>query len=70
VPIETTTFERAVHLALFIVGGIAFAVGSLAVLERIGSSSSDRTIRGVHVAVAATAFAALALTELSFHLLH
>jgi hypothetical protein len=70
-PLETTTFERAIHLALFIVGGVAFAVGSLAVLERVASSSTDsRTISAVHIAVAVGVFVALALTEVVFHLLH
>ncbi len=68
-PLETTTFERAVHLALFVVGAIAFAVAALAVLERV-VGGERRAIRAVHVVPPIGAFVALAATELIFHLLH
>jgi hypothetical protein len=68
VHIETTTFERAIHLLLYVVGGVAFAVAALAVLERV-SGATERAIRLSHVSIAVGAFAALAVTELLFHLL-
>jgi hypothetical protein len=66
--LETTTFERAIHLALFVVGGVAFAIGALAALERI-LGGEERTIRLRYVAIAAVAFAALAAIEAMFHVL-
>lgn len=68
-PLETTTFERAVHLALFIAGALAFAIAALAVLERV-AGGERRVIRFTHVALAGALFGALAVTELVFHLLH
>ena len=66
--IETTTFERAIHLLLFVVGGLAFAVGGLAVLER-ATGAERQTIRIPHVAAAAGVFVALAVIEALFHVL-
>lgn len=68
-PLETTTFERAIHLALFVAGGIAFAVAALAVLERV-AGGERRAIRWVHVAIAVGCAVVLAATESVFHLLH
>jgi hypothetical protein len=67
--LETTTFERAIHLLLFVVGGLAFAVGALAVLERVAGGSEKRAISWRWVAAGAMAFAGLGLTEALFHLL-
>lgn len=66
--IETTTFERAIHLALFIAGGVAFAVAALALLERV-AGGSQRAIRFAYVIGAAGVFGALALVEALFHVL-
>lgn len=68
-PIETTTFERAIHLLLFVAGGLAFAVAALALLER-AMGGERRSIRGSHVVGSTAAFIAIALTEVAFHLMH
>jgi hypothetical protein len=67
--LETTTFERAVHLLLFVVGGIVFAAGALAILERVTGDSAERAIRWVYVAVAGAAFAVLVVIEVMFHVM-
>ena len=65
----TTALDRALHLALFVAGGIAFAVAALAVLERLGEREGRRVIRVPHVAMAIAAVAALAIAERLYHYL-
>ncbi len=65
----TTTFDRVLHLALFVAGGIAFAVSALALLERLTDRGGRRTIRLRHVAIPIAAFAAIGIAERVYHFL-
>ena len=70
VDLPTSTFDRALHLALFVVGGIAFAVSALALLERIGDREQKPVVRLPHVAIPIAAFAAIGIAERLYHFLH
>ena len=66
----TTTLDRALHLGLFVAGGIAFAVAALALLERLGDREGRRVVRLPHVAIPIAAVAALGIAERLYHFLH
>ena len=69
VGIVTTPFERALHLLLFVAGGVAFAVVALSVLERFGGRS-ERSIRPVYMAIPVAIVAALFVAERVYHAMH
>jgi hypothetical protein len=66
---HTTAFERALHLLLFLAGGLALAVFGLAVIERL-AGGDRRTIRIVHVAAAGALFAGFFVAERVYHAVH
>jgi hypothetical protein len=65
----TTPFERGLHLLLFVSGAAALGVTAIALLERL-SDGSRRTVRVVHVALAAVVFAAFFVAERVYHTVH
>jgi hypothetical protein len=64
----TTLFDRALHLVMFAVGGLAVGLVALAVLERL-SEGGRRTIRPRFIAIAAVVFILLLITERTYHAL-
>jgi hypothetical protein len=65
----TTPFERGLHLLLFISAAAAFGVTAIALLERL-SAGARRTVRLVHVALAAVVFVAFFIAERAYHAMH
>lgn len=65
----TTPFERALHFMLFISGGIGVGAVALAAIERL-SENTHRTVRAVHVVVAALVFGAFLAAERIYHGVH
>jgi hypothetical protein len=65
----TTSFERGLHLLLFVSGAAAFGVVAMALLERL-SEGARRTVRFVHVALAGVAFVAFFVAERIYHGVH
>ena len=65
--LQTTGFDRVLHLGLFICAGIAFAVAALAVLERFTGNDGKRTLRAIHVAIPVGAFLAFGIAERLYH---
>jgi hypothetical protein len=68
--IVTTTFERVLHLFLFLSAAVAFGVLGLAALERVLADGGRRTIQLGHVALAMAVFLALFIAERIYHLVH
>lgn len=66
----TTVFERALHFVLFASAGLAFAVGALAILDRMTTEGGERTIRRWHIVVAWSVFLVLFAAERIYHLTH
>ena len=65
----TTSFERGLHLLLFVSGAATFGIVALGLLERL-SEGSRRTIRFGHIALTAVVFAAFFVAERVYHSLH
>lgn len=65
----TTPFERALHLLLFVSGGVTVAAVALTALERL-SESTRRTVRPIHVVAAALLFGAFFAAERIYHGVH
>lgn len=68
--IVTTSFERVLHLFLFLSAAVAFGVLGLAALERVLADGERRTIQLGHVAFAMAVFLALFIAERIYHLVH
>ena len=66
--VTTTLFDRALHLVMFVAGGAAVGLGSLAVIERIGESSR-RSVRTSWVLIAISIFVVVFAIERSYHAL-
>ncbi len=65
----TSTFERALHLLLFVSAAAAIGVIGLAALERL-SEGTRRTVRVIHIAIAASLFGAFFVAERIYHSVH
>ena len=65
----TTPFERALHLLLFVSGAIAIGIVGIAALERL-LDGPRRSVRIVHVAVAAVVFGGFFVAERVYHGVH
>lgn len=66
--LETTLVERAIHLALFLTGGLGAGLAALALLERV-TGDGPRVIRPVHVVMAGTVFFLFFVAERLYHAL-
>lgn len=64
----TSAAEAAIHVALFVAGGLAVAVGALAAVERL-AGDGRRVVRVGWIAGTAGLFAALFVLERVYHAL-
>jgi hypothetical protein len=69
VDVHTALVERAIHLVLFITGGVSVGVVALAAAERLTDSSGKRTIRAWHAFGPVALFATTFLVERLYHAL-
>lgn len=67
-PVETTLAERAIHLALFVSGAAAVALGALAAIERLADGGRT-VVRGSYVLAAAGVFVVVFVVERLYHAL-
>lgn len=66
--LTTTLFDRALHLVMFAVGGVAVGLSALAMMERL-SEGARRTIRPRFIVIAVVVFLLLLITERGYHAL-
>lgn len=66
---EPSSVDKALHLALFVVGALVVAVAALALLERFVGGDRRRAIGVRHVAIPIAAFAAIGIAERLYHAL-
>jgi hypothetical protein len=66
--LQTTLFDRALHLVMFAVGAAAVGLAALAVIETL-SDGARRTIRPRFIVIAVVVFGLLFITERTYHAL-
>lgn len=66
---QPAVLDKVLHLALFVAGAVAVAVGALALLERFAGGDRAPAVRARHLAIPVVAFAAFGIAERLYHAL-